>query len=170
MHTFQFVEQVLTELHGGGDFAKSRISSRIKHFNRLGFFPTSPGKGKRISYTFEDVAKWEYALQILEFGLDPTAMLFVVDKTWSHVFPRIEEEDSGRNDLIVITPRAVSYPGNWASFDFSVMDSASFGKSWNIIRRMMIINLSGLAFDLRLALSQPRRHNPRTDPTPATAR
>ena len=158
MYPYRTVERALTRLHGDTGAAALRISARIKHFIRLGFTPVSPGKGQRISYTFEDVAKWEYALQILEYGIDPTAVYSVVQQSWSRVWPTMEEEDTGQNEILIATPRAISYPDSWAAFDFNVMHSNELAfsatvTSVNFFRRMMV-NLSAVSRELWAALEE----------------
>ena len=158
MYPYRTVERALTRLHGDSGAASLRISARIKHFIHLGFTPESPGKGKRISYTFEDVAKWAYALQLLEYGMDPTAMKFAVQNSWEDVWPAMEKEDVGQNDILFATPRAISYPSSWAAFEPMVLTvgtkayDAVLG-GLNYLGRIMI-NLSGISRDLWAALEQ----------------
>ena len=45
---------------------------RIKHFQRLGLAPESPGKGRKISYKIENVYSWVICLEQAEFALDPS--------------------------------------------------------------------------------------------------
>ncbi len=158
MYPYRTVERALTRLHGDSGAASLRISARIKHFIHLGFTPESPGKGKRISYTFEDVAKWAYALQLLEYGMDPTAMKFAVQKSWEDVWPVMEKEDIGQNDILFAGPRAISYPNSWAAFEIMIMTAGTPAYNaviggLNFFGRMMI-NLSAISRELWAALEE----------------
>ncbi len=158
MYPYRTVERALTRLHGDSGAASLRIGARIKHFIHLGFTPESPGRGKRISYTFEDVAKWAYALQLLEYGMDPTAMKFAVQKSWEDVWPAMEKEDCGQNDILFASPRAISYPNSWAAFEVSVLShgTPAFEMASRSVGffRSMTINLSAVSRELWAALEE----------------
>ena len=158
MYPYRTVERALTRLHGDSGAASLRISARIKHFIHLGFTPESPGKGRRISYTFEDVAKWAYALQLLEYGMDPTAMKFAVQNSWEDVWPAMEKEDVEQNDILFATPRAISYPNSWAAFEIRVLTAGT--SAYNAVLGgldffgRMMINLSAISRELWAALEE----------------
>lgn len=145
-------------LHGDSGASALRISARIKHFIHLGFTPESPGRGRRISYTFEDVAKWAYALQLLEYGMDPTAMKSAVHKSWEDVWPAMEKADEGQNEILFATMRAISYPDSWVSFEVMILSSDTPAYSavlngLNFFRRMML-NLWLISRELWSALEE----------------
>ena len=154
MYPYRTVERALTRMHGDTGAAALRISARVKHFIRLGFTPESPGKGQRISYTFEDVAKWAYAVQVLEYGLDPTAMLFVVQKTWEQVWRAMNKGDHGQNELMVATPNAISVSGGWNAFKLGIRQFQTFRPDWTQIDRLLVINVSKGSRDLRSAINE----------------
>ena len=154
MYPYKTVERVLTRMHGDTGAAALRINAKVKHFIRLGFTPESPGKGQRISYTFENVAKWAYALQILEYGLDPTAMLSVVAQTWERVWPAINKGNHGQNELMVATPNAISHPSGWGAFAFDIRQSQQYQPDWAEIDRTMVVNVSRVSRSLRSALEE----------------
>ena len=154
MYPYRTVEKALAKVHGNTDAAATRVSARVKHFIRLGLTPMSPGKGKRIDYTFDDVAKWHYALEILEYGIDPTAMQSMLIKTWNAVMPFLKDTDEEKNYLLYIVPRAISHPNTWVEFEYTIREADVEKRNWHQTRRLMIINLSGLGFDIRTALAE----------------
>lgn len=154
MHPYKMVERALTRMHGDTGAAAMRINAKVKHFIRLGFTPESPGKGQRISYTFENAAKWAYGLQILEHGIDPTAMLRVVQQTWESVWRAMEKGNHGQNELMVATPNAISHPDGWHAFAFGIRQSQQYQPDWSEIDRTMVINVSRVSRRLRTALEE----------------
>ena len=154
MYPYRTVERALAKVHGNTDAAATRVSARVKHFIRLGLTPMSPGKGQRISYTFDDVAKWHYALEILEYGIDPTAMQSMLIQTWDAVLPHLRNTDDASNYILHIVPRAISHPKTWVEFDYNIYEAGRPKMNWDQTRRLMLINLSGIGFDIRTALAE----------------
>jgi hypothetical protein len=66
------VEAALAKLHRVDDRARGAFRARIKHFQKLGIVPSSPGRGKKISYEMEHVIIWAFCLELSQFGIDPT--------------------------------------------------------------------------------------------------
>jgi hypothetical protein len=79
MFTYRQVEAALAGLHNVDDVSLGAFRGRIKHFQRLGVVPRSPGKGRKISYTFDDAFVWAFCLELSEFGMDPTIILIVTE-------------------------------------------------------------------------------------------
>jgi hypothetical protein len=71
MYTYAEVERALAAVHDVPPSAMGAFRGRIKHFQRLGLVPSSPGKGRKISYRLEDVYMWAVCLEFEEFGIDP---------------------------------------------------------------------------------------------------
>ena len=71
MFTYSKVERALAAVHKISPSAMGAFRGRIKHFQRLGLVPSSPGKGRKISYSLEDVYMWAMCLELQEFGIDP---------------------------------------------------------------------------------------------------
>ena len=72
MFTYSEVERALAAVHEISPSAMGAFRGRIKHFQRLGLVPSSPGKGRKIAYRLEDVYMWAICLELQEFGIDPT--------------------------------------------------------------------------------------------------
>jgi hypothetical protein len=72
MYTYAQVERALAAVHEVPEAAMGAFRGRFKHFQRLGMVPSSPGRGRKIVYSLDDVYFWALCLQLEEFGLDPT--------------------------------------------------------------------------------------------------
>ena len=55
MYTYAQVEAALAATHRVRPSSLGAFRGRIKHFQRLGLVPESPGKGRKISYKMENV-------------------------------------------------------------------------------------------------------------------
>jgi hypothetical protein len=78
--------------------------ARLSYFQRLGFAPGNPGKGRRIVYEREDVLKWAIALMLADFGLEPATAKSFLETHWrKSIGPGLE---SGR--LLVFQPRLLT--------------------------------------------------------------
>jgi hypothetical protein len=98
-YTYKQVESALADLLDIDSEQRGALRGRIKHFQTLGITPSSPGKGKKISYEFDDVYKWALCLEFVQFGIDPTLISqFVIDYTWNEqivdrTYPLISDFD-----------------------------------------------------------------------------
>ena len=72
MYRYAEVEAALAKMHHIAPDAIGAFRGRIKHLQKIGVVPSSPGRGKKISYNFGAVAVWAFCLQVAEFGVDPT--------------------------------------------------------------------------------------------------
>jgi hypothetical protein len=84
------VEEALARVHRIATPVRGAFKARIKHFQRLGMVPQSPGKGKKIAYGVADVYRWELGLQFVEFGIDPTAIKSFLETTWDKLRPHLD--------------------------------------------------------------------------------
>lgn len=75
MFSFAQVFEAICEVHSVEDDRTSALDGRLKNFQRLGFAPTNPGKGKRVSYSAEDALLWCVALEMGKFSLPPTIII-----------------------------------------------------------------------------------------------
>ncbi len=104
MYTYKVVERALMLLHDIDAETRGAFRGRIQHLQRLGVTPSSPGKGKHIEYSYEDVAKWAFLLQLEEFGIDPTSAIHIMDKCWSKVSPHITPVMPDDPVLLIVDP------------------------------------------------------------------
>jgi hypothetical protein len=95
-YTYKQVESALADLLDIDSEQRGALRGRIKHFQTLGVTPSSPGKGKKISYEFIDVYKWAFCLEFVQFGIDPTVISEFYLKAWKALF--VDRMYAIRND------------------------------------------------------------------------
>jgi hypothetical protein len=105
--TFNYnrVEEALARVHRIPRQLRGAFKARIKHFQRLGMVPQSPGKGKKIAYERADVYRWAVGLEFVEFGIDPTAIKPFLERHWSDLKTHL---DASPDKLLVFHPRFLS--------------------------------------------------------------
>lgn len=86
MYSYGQVEAALAAVHRIPPKALGAFKGRIKHFQRIGIVPASPGKGKRIDYSLTDVYLWGFCLEFAEFGMDPVTIKKLADKMWNNIY------------------------------------------------------------------------------------
>ena len=107
--TYAQVEGTLARLHGAkGEPQRKAFRGRLKHLKRLGIpRGSSPGRGKKILYTNEQVYEWALCLELAEFGLDPTLIVKILDNHWNeifHYFGAIEAREFSHELFLVVQP------------------------------------------------------------------
>lgn len=70
-YSYAQVENALAELYGIPPDGRGAFLGRIKHLQRCGLVFASPGKGRRIEYTFSNAFTWACALEAERLGIDP---------------------------------------------------------------------------------------------------
>lgn len=187
MYTYAQAETILARCYGADeDVQRNAFRGRLKHLKRLGIpLGVSPGRGKKVLYSREQIFQWALCLELSEFGIDPTITARFIEALWE-TFPIIiswaftKSEDD--NDIIyVINPAVMSK--TWAYSDVApefrdrFPDFLNFRAAQlsdgndllqglkNIVRRAMIMNLSEVlrmidAESRNLGI-QPEMSNPR---------
>jgi hypothetical protein len=79
MFTYSQVERALAAVHQVPPSGMGSFRGRIRHFQRLGMVPSSPGMGRKISYEMQHVYTWGFALELSEFGIDPSVIKVFTD-------------------------------------------------------------------------------------------
>ena len=170
---YKEVEAALAKVHDVDPENLGALKGRIIHMQRIGIGVASPGRGKKIEYTYEQVAVWAYCLQLSEYGLDPLAIHFYLDSTWARVLP-ILGEDADEDMIFYFLPNLmsrafVSGRGPKAKIADGIIRAsnatvAEMGKRLLAIlvdtadvKRIATINLSQLRRDLIAALEETQR-------------
>lgn len=83
--SYATVESALSRAFGIDEALRGSLRGRIKNFQALGITPSSPGTGKRISYLRDDIYKWAFCLELLEFGIDPKNVKRIHDYYWKNI-------------------------------------------------------------------------------------
>jgi len=78
--TFKYaqLETAIASIHNVPAKAMMTFKSRLKHFQRIGLVPSSPGKGQKIAYRIGDAIKWALCFEFAELGLPPEQVKVVV--------------------------------------------------------------------------------------------
>ena len=78
--TFKYadIERAIASIHNINPEAFKTLRSRIKHFQRIGLVPSSPGKGQKIKYTVGDAIRWALCFELAECGLPPEQIKDVI--------------------------------------------------------------------------------------------
>ena len=124
---------------------------------RIGAVPTGPGRGKRISYSVEDVIYWAIIFELAETGFPPnTASLLMKRHGWdlTNYFPgpvRVPDQFLWvRADLLTLHLRGVS-----CQYEIGVMTAEQLRRkvlSNPNFARVVLVNLSTLKRRLGEAL------------------
>jgi hypothetical protein len=105
--SYKSVEKALAVVHLVPSQALGAFRGRLQHFQRLGMVPSSPGRGRRISYEKADICLWAFGLEFAEFGMDPTLIKRVLDGSWLSVRPHLLENIDGRDRLFFFSPNLI---------------------------------------------------------------
>lgn len=124
MFRYAEVQAALAGLHGAYPDHMGAFRGRLQHFQRLGMAPASPGRGKAIVYAFEDVARWAFALELSECGIDPARIARLLPWAWLKVGPFLCDPHEGEkvffaSPMLMITQMVEAEVGSApASIDF----------------------------------------------------
>jgi hypothetical protein len=91
------LQTAIASIHNVPPKALKTFTSRLKHFQRIGLVPSSPGKGQKIGYRIVDAITWALCFELAELGLPPDQVKAVVRVCGRELFKSFEgplqEED-----------------------------------------------------------------------------
>jgi hypothetical protein len=70
-YSYTQVEEALAQHHIVGPRERGVLRGRLKTLQKLRLTPASPGKGRRVDYTYDDVLIWAFCLELAQCGLTP---------------------------------------------------------------------------------------------------
>jgi hypothetical protein len=161
------VEAALAKVHDIPHEAMGALRGRIKHFQRLGIVPSSPGKGKKITYNVEDIYRWALCLELAQFGMDPTVIKRLVQFHWFNVSVVLSEKEGEEDSKFFFHPdlMAASFPkldtvpptsrGSVTAMvvkNLVEVDKYARGRAEEVKARFGLINLSRLRRQIQRAL------------------
>jgi hypothetical protein len=152
------VEKVLAKLHGAdGDVQQKAFRGRLKHLKRLGIpRGINPGKGAKVWYKEAQLYEWAFCLELAEFGLDPTAIVRLMEQKFKDdILPHLVEARLQRDsdDLyFVASPSLMSaawqskepLPYRWLKSSDAAIWLDRMGRSRQTPRRAIVINVTVL--------------------------
>lgn len=192
MYPYRTVEQVVVKIYGYSSeniarqhaispnpdilsFRNSTIIGRLKNLQRLGIGPKKTGKGNKISYTFTDIAKILFSLELTEFGPDPRLVMGLIHFSWATVEPYLGIADVGEGEYVfafepsfmtlwsyVSKADTLMYAGAEGGAHLGEVFDVSrrlptFGADTRDDRRLALVNLSALRRCLVDALDEVSR-------------
>ena len=93
------------------------VRGRLKRLATLGLPATSPGKGSRRSYSWEEAVQLLIALLMENAGLDPTIIVPVIEKYWPKFARQIKHSASETEETMVLCMRLEAMRGPWQTKD-----------------------------------------------------
>jgi hypothetical protein len=172
LFTYGQVEAALAKLHKVDDRALGAFRGRIKHFQRLGIVPSSPGRGKKISYEMEHVIIWAFCLELSQFGIDPSIIKRFIAVLGFAIIADFEKISHSTDDMyFAFYPNIMS---NWFYSDeglFGTIKTHGYSASElsapkieaEFDRRVSMINLTKLKKELDAALEEFKMIKPSTE-------
>lgn len=160
MYPYKTVEKALARLHVVGPAGWGAFRGRIQHLQRLGMVPASPGRGKRIEYTLEDAAKWAFALELEEFGIDPAVVKRACDIVWEDIRFVLVEGWGDDDMFIVANPNFLNGdPFRTSPIGFSILTKTELTNQISFFGpvRVMVINLTSIRSSLLTSLEVSSR-------------
>lgn len=161
MYTYGQVEAALAKVHKIPPERFGAFRGRIKHFQRIGLVPSSPGRGKRISYEDNDIYLWAFALQLSEFGIDPIIIKRVVDDMQFHAL-RAFLETTGDDWTFIMYPNFMSGMSTdfdkrttqnaIPSYEFVQLGKIELSEMLSLSPRVAMVNTGAVSRTLKEAL------------------
>ena len=108
MYTYAQVEDALATVHRIPPNARGAFRGRIRHFQKLGIVTSTPGRGRRIDYSVYDVLLWGFALELGEFGVDPTAVKKIVFSRPIEILFSVFDQSAKESVLFFFHPNLLS--------------------------------------------------------------
>jgi hypothetical protein len=97
------VEKALAKVFNADPGAqRGALRGRIKHLQRLGLTPKRPDKGRIIKYSDAAVWAWMIALELEEFGLDPTIIASLIKSCWDYLLKLIKLARKEPQDDVIV--------------------------------------------------------------------
>ncbi|MEJ0094207.1 MAG: hypothetical protein WDN46_12455 [Methylocella sp.] len=119
--TYREIVDALAFIHEVSEQDAATFDARIRHFQKLGIAPASPGKGKRIPYGLADVSQLAFSLELGEFGVAPEIIKMIIDVRGRSVVEawKLSLAAAPSNDLAVPDRQVARDPGNDMIFWFT---------------------------------------------------
>lgn len=157
--TYAQAEKLLAGLYRAPDRARENaFRGRLKHLKRLKIpLGSSPGRGAKIRYDFDQVCQWALCLELAEVGMDPAAVADLITRSWRSSISGLFDSATQSEDplYLVIYPDMMSK--NWASgtsevtFVYAQYAEDFFLRMTGSKRRAILINLSELVRNLDIS-------------------
>jgi hypothetical protein len=112
MFSYGEAETLLASLHEvPPEHQHLAFRARLKHLKKLGIpLGSSPGKGKKVRYTSEQIYQWAFCLQLEELGISPSAIVSLLREQWCDRIRHLiaKAGNDSENHYCVIVPSFMS--------------------------------------------------------------
>jgi hypothetical protein len=163
------IEKALASLHGVTEQSSGIFRGRLRHFQKLGIVPSSPGRGAKIDYDLKAAVDWAVAFDLAELGIQPELIKSLIQIYGVTIFTFFQSPSSSNEDILFCFDAAfLTTHMNRQSARLDLMKSGMFDSRisglkpvsmlpWFFyenahVRRVSAINLSRLKRELGKAL------------------
>ena len=80
------IEKAIASLHGVTKELSGIFRGRLRHFQKLGIVPSSPGRGAKIDYDLKAAVDWAVAFELAELGIQPELIKFLIQVYGATIF------------------------------------------------------------------------------------
>ena len=151
MYSYGAVESALALVFRVSEDGIGKLQARVKNYIRIKFTPNQPGKGKAIEYTHENVVQWAVALQLQEFGLEPTQIQKQLAEHWDRIYLLSANHNPKTDTLMLFNPALMNDVNRYVNF-VKVDEFASFCQSsW---RGSICVNIGCLGREITVAMDK----------------
>ncbi len=86
------IEKAIASLHGVTEQSSGVFRGRLRHFQKLGIVPSSPGRGAKIDYDLKAAVDWAIAFELAELGVQPELIRFLIQVYGGGIFDFFENK------------------------------------------------------------------------------
>jgi hypothetical protein len=86
------IEKAIASLHGVTEQSSGVFRGRLRHFQKLGIVPSSPGRGAKIDYDLKAAVDWAIAFELAELGVQPELIKFLIQVYGGSIFDFFENK------------------------------------------------------------------------------
>jgi hypothetical protein len=156
--SYSQVEAAIRSLHTVPGGREGTFKARIRHLQRIGLVPGSPGRGIKIEYGIEDAWRWAVCFALVQCGLPPDAVKSVIGVAGRKLTIAFAGDGAPVEDQIFwLRPEFLTWHlSDWANrvrfnvVPFSIAMAAAFKREES--GQVIMINLTKLKRDLFGAL------------------
>jgi hypothetical protein len=85
------IERAIASLHFVTEQSSGVFRGRLRHFQRLGIVPSSPGRGAKIDYDRKAAVDWAIAFELAELGIQPDLIKHFIERCGHEIFDFFEQ-------------------------------------------------------------------------------
>ena len=94
------IEKAIASLHGVTEQSSGVFRGRLRHFQKLGIVPSSPGRGAKIDYDLKAAVDWAVAFELAELGIQPELIKFLIQVYGGTIFTFFQSPPSSDEDVL----------------------------------------------------------------------